>query len=695
MKREEDEEIAAWQDYVEEDVVQQLQKVVSTTALGSLQQELQRVWHYQYVVSWLYLVCDSFFTKEAGKAMWSMIQFDELMMLQDITMASSDEESVYDKIREQILRTITQNKNALLKEWDVAIKYHLEPVESLSWYTQSSALFDDFSLQEQFEIIYACVKHIERRSVGFRNYLSAHLYLFQYVELSLSDRSSLLVLPAAKLVQKRLVYAEGNDLNVPIKLRNCTVRYETDGEVEVRHLDFGADVDHYLNRLSPEFSLLTTNWDEFIDYFETTEDAYIKQFLAGFLAMNASNELNSRRLLHNRERERSMAELLVRRKRSSRLVAREEESQRRVIEMQWIEKLDERDQLLRARQRSAAKLTRVVKDTMWSLLWDRFEQDLKVEKLRRRHELHETQSATTPEPTPSPGLGANGFATSANTNAGSPGGITHIDAAVLETGPKFHEPLVNVPEPLPMALEATSLELPDHLLITSADLGNLANHGIDASNYAPDSSDWLFQCPCNAVAGINLDNDDNVRGRALVCCDVCLRWQHLECQLSAWLELQAKPGAAFNGGAENLATAELGTSRNYRRSARRQTPDGPEHDTQDRPISKMAASAHTDPFMCAWCLQELERDMRNAFAPELKSLRVKQQKQYEERERRKKQKELQKRLTSQQPQRMRQSQPQPKQQLKPSLKRQPVARVHSSTQAPPPSPFQLPSQNHL
>lgn len=57
----------------------------------------------------------------------------------------------------------------------------------------------------------------------------------------------------------------------------------------------------------------------------------------------------------NREKERAIAELMTRRKRSSRLVAKEEENKKKDLESEWFEKLDEREQFIRHRNKLVSK----------------------------------------------------------------------------------------------------------------------------------------------------------------------------------------------------------------------------------------------------------------------------------------------------------------------------------------------------
>ncbi|SCW04236.1 LAFE_0H09076g1_1 [Lachancea fermentati] len=683
MKRTRDDKPLDWEQCVGEEVVQQLSKL---SGGSGPRPELKAHWHYEYVIAWLYNVCRSFYTaEEAGKPLWADVTFEEAVLTQDMMRDTGDGESdgeadgendsdgdqapnLYAQVRLRVLRTLTQTKDAQLRQWDAAVKPFLADVAGAAFYAAHDTRFAELDAREQFDVLYYCVKHIERRSAVFRHYLGAHLHLFQFPQCATDDGRTLLLLPGGKLVEKTAACPHDNELHVPIKLRNCTLRHEdAAGGVEVMHLDFGPDIDAYLARIAPEFTPIACNWTDFVDYAVLTKDRSVQEFMAAYLPVVAAHELQARRILQVRERERSMAALLVRRKRSSRLVAREEETQRRELEARWLEKLDERDQFLRARQRAVAKHTRAVKDTLWSLLWDRFEQDLRVEKLRRRAEGTLAEHLATPEPTATPpesqtaavvthggdatgvSSGASDFTASTaeasatgpaatSTAAAAPAAATPtapalsgIDSAVLEHGEKFQVALVEVDPPQPAEIAAKPLELPEHLLVTRAELQDLEQHGIPVSDYDPDSTDWLFQCPCS-VAGVNLNDDPAVQGSPILCCDACLRWQHWECQREQWLALQASP-------TKQHATVVLGAPLHHRRSSRRQHSEEPSHASELRPTDKRAASSQSEPFMCAWCMRQLETDLRGVFIPELMTLRAKQRKQHDDRERRKKLKE--------------------------------------------------------
>lgn len=287
-----------------------------------------------------------------------------------------------------------------------------------------------------------------------------------------------------------------------------------------------------------------------------------------------------------------------------------------------------------------AKNTRALKDLLWSVLWERFESDVKVEKLRRR--TLDGTTTDTPEGSPTP---------SGTPVPESNDPLTAVDHAVLAAGEKFQLPLITVPAALPSPLQIDALELPDELLITVEDLSALANHGIAVSDYTRDLTTWYFQCPCNIEAGPGPELADPglVNSRPLVCCDACLRWQHLDCQNEELITLlsqsRQKPITI-----RDLATATLGSSPQHRqrRSTRRPASEEttPELDLPERPTTKKtASSSNPESFMCSWCVQALEIDLRAAFPNDLTQLRSKQLKQHLDRERRKKQKEERSRET--------------------------------------------------
>lgn len=98
----------------------------------------------------------------------------------------------------------------------------------------------------------------------------------------------------------------------------------------------------------------------------------------------------------NREKERAIAELMTRRKRSSRLVAKEEENKKKDLESEWFEKLDEREQFIRHRNKLVSKEIKKIKDLLWNQLWQLYDQDYRDEKLTRRNELKDRSGSGTP-----------------------------------------------------------------------------------------------------------------------------------------------------------------------------------------------------------------------------------------------------------------------------------------------------------
>lgn len=646
MVPETEDDMTEWQTYLPEETLLQWNKLQQTDPHVQLMQEsfadtLFASWNYQYVVAWLYKVCDSFATIGYGtatedgsfKPMWKDIKFDEILLLNDlydiqksgfIREADSGDyfdESLYTMIRLQLLKQLSNNKGIHLKDWDTVVNHHLSNSEDTK--------FNYLSLVEQFEMIYRVIKIIETKSQVFINYLTNNLEMFQFDEYVLNDETSILALPnVGVLVQKKLVKtAKDVTLDVPIKLRNCTVDYrdEENNILEIVHLDLSNEIDTYLKSFKIEYEVLTQNWETFLEKFDQFSSNV--DFTA-LIPTYTEHQLYTRRLLLQKEKEKSMAELLVRRKRSSRLVAREEETKRKDIESEWYEKLDEREHFIKTRNKLVIKQTKKLKDILWNQLWSKYEQDIKVEKLKRRNdELPEDDNEYEGE-------------------------LNALDHAVIENGPRFKERIIDVP---PHQLPPVNiLELPEFLCITKEELHELANYGISTTSEQPDDKNWIFQCPGESELPLltisNIEDEEanaELFNKPIICCDMCLRWQHWECQNPQVIQLLT---IALNKPIDqpltqrDCAAVQLGGFSN-RRSSRKQHNE-PEY---VRPIDKRKPIKESVTFLCAWCLSEIENQLRQQFVPELKAIRFKQRKQLQDRERKRQLKEERKKLQLLQP----------------------------------------------
>lgn len=634
-----------WQTYLPEETLTQWNKLQQMDPHVQLMQEsfadtLFTNWHYQYVVAWLYKVCDSFATIGYGtatedgsfKPMWKDIKFDEILLLNDLNeiqqsgfireVDSGDyfDESLYMMIRLQLLRQLSNNKGIHLKDWDTVVNHHLS--------NDGDTKFNYLPLIEQFEMIYRVIKIIETKSQVFINYLTNNLQMFQFDEYVLDDESSILALPnVGVLVRKRMVkIAKNVTLDVPIKLRNCAVDYrdEENDILEIVHLDLSNEIDTYLKSFKIKYEILTQNWDTFLEKFNQFESSV--DFTA-LIPIYTEHQLYTRRLLLQKEKEKSMAELLVKRKRSSRLVAREEETKRKDIENEWYEKLDEREHFIKTRNKLVIKQMKRMKDILWNQLWLRYEQDIKVEKLKRRnHDLPEEDNEYE-------------------------GDLSALDNEVIENGPRFKERIIDVPRH--QDPPSNILELPEFLCITKEELHQLANYGISANTEQPDDKNWVFQCPGEPELPLltisNIQDEEanaDYFNKPIICCDMCLRWQHWECQNTQVIELLT---LALNKPIEqpltqrDCAVVQLGGFSNRRSS--RQQHNEPEY---VRPIDKRKPIKETVTFLCAWCLSESETQLRQQFIPELKAIRFKQRKLLQDRERKRQLKEERKKLQLQQ-----------------------------------------------
>ncbi|AET39355.1 Ioc2p Ecym_4292 [Eremothecium cymbalariae DBVPG len=621
--------VVDWEKYAGDDIVGQLRK--QSIVEVDPPESLKRQWYYNYGVGWLYNVCWSYWTADVGKAMWKEVRFEEKLLLADMNevgpLVNGEEEgNLYYQVLLQLLRTVSQNKQAVFEDWDVTMKYHLQEETGLEFYS-GDVRFLELSAAEQFEVIYRLIKLIERKSVVFRNYLLNNEHLFKFPQIWMDEFTSLFVLPGGKIIKKQIRVPKDSELKIPIKLRNCTVRYEDDDgkSLEVVHYDYSQEIDSYLQDVKVNYMVESYNWKTFLDYIGSYEEGEFREFFCSLISYAAANELYGAKLWNSRIKERSMQELITRRKRSSRLVAREEETQRKQLEKTWNDKLDERSKFIRFRHKLVVKRSKKIKDALWSLLWDKFEYDSKFEKIRRRTADSVPNGETLlPE-------------SSATTDL-----LSAAEAYVLEHGATYLSKIItidNAENPLIMQTE----ELPDELCITKSDLTKLANHGIPVDSFQEDNKDWYFQCVCNIESGVNIDPESKIfSGYNLVCCDSCLRWQHWECQDKAVVDILSR-GHDKPLTAKDFSLVPMGPTHQQRRTSRRAAAGGEVEQDTERPTMRRKFPGESEVFICGWCIAKLEQDIRSVFKSELISTRAKQKKQAEDRERRKKLKEEKKR----------------------------------------------------
>lgn len=668
-----------WCNYVEEDTLAQFNKFVEpTNLLNRLSSydwypELINNWKYHYVLSWFYKVSESFITVTNSEylnenvkktVMWKDVKFDELTFLEDLindvdnnddyNLSTEDDDegevvaSIYNKVKLRLLRQVSSNKSAQLADWDIIVRHNLE-LDHNQYYT-----FDELSVVEKFNVFYKLIKIIEKKNLVFRNYITLNDYvlrLFQFPEFIIDENKSLMILPnIGVIVEKITTKTKDAQLIIPLKLQNCTVKYEDseNSSVELVHLEYSNDIDEYIKSIHIEYKVLTSDWLSFVRYLETIQgkNPEIFNFISPYIQHYTEHLVYTRKLLSHREKERSMAELLTRRKRSSRLVAREEETKKKGIEVQWIDKLDSRDHFLKLKSRLLAKGNKKLKDIIWNEMRVNFEQDLKVAKLK-----HRTTNISTTNELVDPQFD----------------NLTELDIDVIKNGTSYNQKIINITVPKANLDEnhVTTREIPNEFCITNADIDEVANFGIDTTNEKADDMSWLFQCPtCHLpnkseesdTIGIKViksekDIDNNIMYNQILCCDVCLKWQHWECQNPKVIELLSWANTPKNKELHiltprDMGVVTLGQQTGSRRSTRNKITEEEEM-LQCRPTDKRKPIEERILFTCAYCINDIESDLGKIFVPELQALRIKKKKQQEDRERRKKQKEEKKKLVEQ------------------------------------------------
>ncbi|SJM84093.1 uncharacterized protein ZBIST_1454 [Zygosaccharomyces bailii] len=622
----------AWQRFCSDETLVQWHKLRSTESMVVTARErvgeLLGSWAYHVVVSWLYKVCDSFVTVSyAGdidtfKPLWRDVKFDEELLLQELSGLAEDS-TLWESLRWQLLKQVANSRNVKLKDWDELATHYLNK--------EGATLFAELSLVEQFQELYGMIRVVERRNLPFRNYLVANLQLFEPVvyEENQKDEAtdSLLALANVGVLVRKIVRQNPVEhLQVPLKLGNCTVKLR-DGDnmgFEIVHLDYGSEIDRYLQTVTVEYQVVTKNWDEFAQCVErhvngeNCPDVDYQDLVNVYV----EHQLYSRRLLQHRQKEQEMQELLTRRKRSSRLVAREEQVRQRDLESEWLDRLDARDQHLRKRHRLVARQKKKIDDLLWNQLWSSFEKDSRNMRLEPAVSLNDTLL-----PSDWPEL---------NTD----------DREVLKRGSHYVQSLC--PAPLRHDIGITPLELPLPCCVTEEDV---------ARGVAKEADDlkWAFECPGESDQEAlwigNVDEEeahaDLLSRGSLVCCEMCLTWQHWECQPPQLLSLLGSvvgrdtPVTARDFALVQVGHAAVQPSRRSSRRAAMSDPtaagaslDSPVEPNYLRPTDKRRELGEAGVFFCCWCVHDAEQQLRATFPKELSAVRAKQRRHREEREQR-------------------------------------------------------------
>lgn len=339
---------------------------------------------------------------------------------------------------------------------------------------------------------------------------------------------------------------------------------------------------------------------------------------------------------------------MTRRKRSSRLVAKEKEVEKEEEQHKWLDKVTDRDQFIKHRNRVVGKFAKKVKDVIRNEIWYRFEQELKTEKLRRRND---------------PRLNTDSFGPSDEDPLGP------MDWQIINDNPVFKENVVSMP-PSHITDELKEVlpnltELPSNLCITNEDIeerkrkvyqpimNNLTSRiGSSIALVKQNLSQrWyhmkknqktlgLLTIPWYVVLSVS---DGNIGLTNLQKLQKFLTYASLKPSMlndNIDHQLTEKDLAAVS----YASTAPPPSILPSRRSVRARTADSREESREpevqyNRPVDKRKPLGEFTLFVCGWCMENFESSIRSSFIPELQAIRLKQKKQFEYRMKKKREKE--------------------------------------------------------
>ena len=733
-----------WKDYVSEETLHHVEKTVLPDFPNDSKDQIPdliKTWYYQYVMSWLNNVCDSYVTAilNSVKPLCKDIKFDEILFLQDLCLLNqlddddnnnndNDIESnennsstttttnnnsfltrnLVQLIKLRLLRLLMNSRSYVLNQWDSIIKEQLK-IYYPDHVIDSNLNFDDLPFTKQFESYYYIIKIIENKSMTFKNYLNNHLDLFEFqtIKNDKSENLQIIVLPThGSIVEIEKTFGDDNNsvssnkFRVPIKLKNCTIikENEQNNERELIHLDYSNEIDSYLQSIKIQYNVVSWDWPSFIEYIRMNP----VESLTDLIEIKMTHLLYSAKLLAQREKAKSIALLMVNRKRSSRLVAREEESKRKEINDTIQDKLDERMYFLKNRHRSLSKYNKKLKDIIWNLLWYKFDQDFKLIKIRDKNVQKFIKDNEK---------------------------LTETDIRIVNNGVYFTQSIIDIDDES-MYIHDTCNNDPEHLIqeipttlcIDDNDIKLAKENGIDLNNIdKPDVKNWIFHCICdNSIfKKFNIERDDykeeimnneSIYHHKLICCDLCNIWEHWDCQPQENIDYISQMHAPMpkKGGdipkikqltekdfsivvlgklaRENLSelnqhrlrkrlandrdydddhnnnddydqTEDGGHNRRIYRRSTRLTSLEQEHKNENNDISEkqgydssnniITTLRPTDlrprygqksPYICGFCMRHWEKELRSVFIPELEIIRAKQKKGHDDRERRKQRK---------------------------------------------------------
>lgn len=599
-----------WEDYISEDTSKHLKKYnLPDFPIGA--EKLVQNWKYQFFVAFCNNVCQSYVTTVlySIKPLWRDIKFDEIILLYELfnhdhestIISDKPEDRLYNILKLKILRQFTNDKKVNLNNWD----------DKIQPFFSYEGEFTALQYIEQFDILYQMVKIMELKNVNMKNYIINHMEIFQYPEYYKDDNTQIIILPNFGTIIERTKlipnYSSSNensnekniDYLVPIKLSNCTINYNDIDPINkditnLIHLDYSQEIDSYLQSIKIEYSVKSFNWLTFIDYLKNSNNFEIRSFCE----IKLTQLLYSSQLIKQRLKQHEVDELMTRRKRSSRLIAREEETKKAKISDLLSDKINARDQFLKFKQRPIQRYHKKLKEIIWNQLWYNFDVDWKKERTNRRSEdklpganekltqldwdvinrgmnfntrifvddlkrdlnklvvIGKEDNISTKTEDDIRRDEEDVVSNSEAAEASNDLGVTNTVESINETKIEETHSTSLIPS---VTTEAENiLELPIEYCITEEDLAqswqtNINMRGVNKC----DNLNWLFQCTCLPemkelqviIDRYNKNHDNKVSSeileRAIVCCNECNVWTHWDCQTTDtiyWLgQIQNKP----------------------------------------------------------------------------------------------------------------------------------------------------------
>lgn len=517
-----------WYDYVPDDLITQFNKLnCNDLTHNNDNNNLFDNWKFHYVLAWFYNVCDSYYSKtilQLDKIFYSNIEFDEFLLFIDNNKNSSS--SLINDLKLKLIQQLYYKNSIQLSDCDNLIDDYFNLTET----TPYNKNFTNLSIIEKFNIFYNIIKIIQSKNLSFKNYITNNndyfdlFFNFPYIILENDDNTfltQLFFLPSLGTILRKDIIKlsdknENITLDIPIKLKNCTINKKIENETNLIHLDYSTQIDNYINNFNINYKILSNDLTSYLNLIENSKDNIpLFEFLTSNLQYVIEHSIYSKKLLINIEKKNLLNSLIINRKRSSRLIEQNNKKNFKIFENFWFDKINLKNSFIKKRNRFLNKNIKFLKNfILFDILFKNFNKDLIIKDN--------------------------------NNNNLTTNFITDNELSIINSGINFLRPLI---ENLPIKENTNDIdydidELPTDFFLSNDQIDKAIKYEIINENLKDDyineqnSFNWKFNCHCdinnsflfNCKKTNIIDLPNTIKDNFIICCDLCHNWQHWNCQ---------------------------------------------------------------------------------------------------------------------------------------------------------------------